>query len=197
MVTPALSLSASHDGSRAARLFRVRRLSEVMAMASVAVAVLLTVAMLLYWCLTPADTLFRHAGLVLPPPMGVGLGVGLPVRLVAFAVAMIPLGALILGLLKARRCFRCFAAGRIFSRDAAQSLRGFALGVGASALLKPFAGAALGLLLGALSPGQTRSLVLNIGSDTLLSLLFAAMVAVIAGVLVEAADVAAENDQFV
>lgn len=193
MVTPALSLSASHDGSRAARLLRVRRLSEVMAMASVAVAALLAVAMLLYWCLTPADTLFRHAGLVLPPPMGVGL----PVRLLAFAVAMIPLGALIFGLLKARRCFRCFAAGRIFSRDAARSLRGFALGVGASALLKPLAGAALGLLLGALSPGQTRSLVLNIGSDTLLSLLFAAMVAVIAGVLVEAADVAAENDQFV
>ena len=90
-----------------------------------------------------------------------------------------------------------FAAGRIFSGDAARSLRGFALGVGASALLKPAAGAALSLLLGAVSPAHMRSLVLNVGSDTLLSLLFAGIVAIIAGVLVEAADVAAENAQFV
>lgn len=193
MVGSGMSAPAQHDGPRATRLRRVRRLSGVMATTSAAVASLLGVAMLLYWCLTPADVLFRHAGLVIPPPTDIGF----PTRLVAVAVSMIPLGALIAGLLSARRCFGCFATGRIFSSDAARSLRGFALGIGASALLKPVAGAALSLLLSALSPAPTRSLVLNIGSDTLLSLLFAAMVAIIAGVLVEAADVAAENDQFV
>jgi hypothetical protein len=81
--------------------------------------------------------------------------------------------------------------------NAARSLRGFAFGVGASALLKPLAGAALSLLLSSLSPARTHSLVLNIGSDSLLSLLFAAMVAIIARVLVEAANGAAENEQFV
>lgn len=184
--------AAQHD-PRTIRLHRLRGLSGAMATVSVAVAILLGAAMLLYWGLTPAEMLFRHAGLALPAPTEVRL----PMRLAAFAVAMIPLGALIVGLLSVRRCFDCFAAGRMFSGDAARSLRGFAIGVGASALLKPLAGAALGLLLGALSPAPTRSLVLNVGSDTLLSLLFAALVAIIAGVLVEAADIAAENDQFV
>lgn len=193
MVMSDMSMSVRHDDPRAIRLGRVRRLSRMMAIASVAVAVLLGAAMLLYWCLTPADMLFRHAGLMLSPP----LAISFPARLAAFAVAMLPLGALIAGLLCARRCFTCFAAGAIFSGDAARSLRGFALGVGASALLKPVAGAALGLLLSMLSPAGTHSLVLNIGSDMLLSILFAAMVALIAGVLVEAAEIAAENDQFV
>lgn len=193
MASSGMSVPVSNDESRATRLHRVRRLSGAMATISAAVAILLGAAMLLYWCLTPADMLFRHAGLVIPPPTDIGL----PMRLTAFAVAMIPLGALIVGLLSARRCFGCFATGRIFSSDAARSLRGFALGVGVSALFKPLAGAALSLLLGALSPAHTRSLVLNIGSDSLLSLLFAAMVAIISSVLVEAADVAAENDQFV
>ncbi|WP_199902738.1 DUF2975 domain-containing protein [Azospirillum sp. B4] len=164
-----------------------------MAATSAAVAILLGVAMLLYWCLTPAEILFRHAGLIIPPPQTIDL----PVRLTAFAVAMIPLGALIAGLMSVRRCFGYFSVGRIFSGDAARSLQGFAFGVGASALLKPIAGAALSLLLSGLSPAHTHSLALNIGSDSLLSLLFAAIVAIIARVLVEAADVAAENDQFV
>ncbi|WP_395542266.1 DUF2975 domain-containing protein [Neotabrizicola sp. sgz301269] len=193
MVTSGMSGISERNSPRAIRLDRVRRLSGAMATASAAVATLLGGAMLLYWCLTPADTLFRHAGLVTPPPTEIGL----PLRLAGFAIAMIPLGALIAGLMSARRCFGHFSAGRIFSADAARSLRGFAFGVGASALLKPAAGAAVSVLLSALSPAQTRNLVLDIGSDLLLSLLFAAMVAVIAGVLVEGADIAAENDQFV
>lgn len=193
MVTSGPSTPVRNPDARIIGLRRIRRLSGAMATTSTAVAVLLGVAMLLYWYITPADTLFRHAGLAIPPPTDVGL----PARLAAFAVAMVPLGALILGLLSARRCFNCFAAGRIFSRDAARSLQGLALGVGASALLKPVAGAALSLLLSALSPGHVHSLVLHVGSDTALSLLFATMVAIIAGVLVEAAEVAAENDQFV
>ncbi|WJT00804.1 DUF2975 domain-containing protein [Novosphingobium humi] len=193
MVSSNICVTARHDDPRAIRLDRVRRLSGLMATASGAVAVLLVLAMLVYWCLTPASTLFRHAGLLLRPPAEIGFAM----RLAAFAVAMIPLGALIVGLLSARRCFCCFAAGRIFSADAARSLRGFALGVAAAALLKPVAGAILSLLLSSLSPAHTRALALNLGSDTVLSLLFAGMVAIIAGVLVEAADVAAENDQFV
>ena len=193
MPTSGMRAAARRDDPHAIQLDRVCRLSRVMATISAAVAVLLGAAMLLYWCLTPADMVFRHAGLALASPMDIAF----PTRLAAFAVSMVPLGALILGLLSARRCFACFAAGHIFSGEAARSLRGFALGVGASALLKPAAGVALGLLLSGLSPAHTYSLALNVGSDMLLSLLFAGMVAIIAGVLVEAADVAAENDQFV
>jgi hypothetical protein len=176
-----------------ARTDRLRRLSGALAMVCLGVALLLPALMAAYWWLTPAEALFRQAGLGLAPPPALAW----PVRLAGFALAMIPLAALVLGLLSARRCFASFAAGRIFSVDAARGLRGFALWVGASALLKPVAGAALSLLLGATSPGETRSLVLSIGSDTLLTLLFAAMVALVASVLVKAAEIAAENEQFV
>lgn len=175
------------------RADRVRRLSGALAGVCLGVAALLPVLMAAYWWLTPAEVLFRQAGLGLAPPTALGPAM----RLAGFALAMIPLAVLAIGLLSARRCFASFAAGRVFSVGAARALRGFALAVGASALLKPFAGAALSLLLGAASPGQTRSLVLSIGSDTLLTLLFAAMVAVIASVLAEAAEIAAENEQFV
>lgn len=111
MVTPGMTLPAPQDDPRAARLQRVRRQSGVMATTSAAIIILLGVVMLLYWCLTPADMLFRHAGLVLPPPTEVAF----TTRLAAFTVAMIPLGALIVGLLSARRCFACFAVGRIYS----------------------------------------------------------------------------------
>lgn len=175
------------------RTHRLLRWSRALAAACLCIAALLPALMLVYWWLTPADAVFRQAGLGLSPPAELGL----PVRLAGFAFAMVPLAALVLGLLSARRCFACFAAGRIFSAEAARGLRGFALGVGASALLKPLAGAALSLLLGAASPEQTRTLVLSVGSDTLLSLLFAVMVAIVASVLVSAADIAAENEQFV
>jgi len=184
------STKAAPERSRADR---VRRLSGALAVLCLGVAALLPVLMAAYWWLTPAEVLFRQAGLALAPPAALGL----PIRLGGFALAMIPLAALALGLISARRCFASFAAGRIFSAEAARALRGFALGVGASALLKPLAGAALSLLLGAASPGETRSLVLSVGSETLLTLLFAAMVAIIASVLAEAAEIAAENEQFV
>lgn len=176
-----------------ARTDRLSRLSGALAMLCLGVALLLPALMATYWWLTPAEGLFRQAGLGLAAPADFGPAV----RLAGFALAMIPLAALGLGLMSARRCFASFAAGRIFSVDAARGLRGFALWVGISALLKPIAGAALSLLLGAASPEPTRSLVLSIGSDTLLTLLFAAMVAIIGSVLAEAADIAAENEQFV
>ncbi|HWJ71656.1 MAG TPA: DUF2975 domain-containing protein [Kaistia sp.] len=179
--------------ARSVRLNRLRGLSTVLARLSVLFAALLPVLMLAYWWLTPTEALFRQAGLVQVPPAWIGF----PMRLAGFALSMIPLAALVLGLLSARGCFTSFAAGRVFSSEAARGLRGLALGVGASALLSPLAGAALSLLLSTQSPVGMRSVVFSVGSDSLLSLLFAAMVAAIASVLVEAADIAAENEQFV
>ncbi len=193
MANPVMIRTEAPSSGRSVRMTRLRGVSAALATLSVALAGLLPVLMLVYWWLTPAEALFRQAGLGLAPPAEIGLST----RLAAFALAMIPLAALGFGLLSARRCFASFAAGRIFSGEAARGLRGLAVGVAASVLLKPLAGAALSLLLSAAAPGQMRSLVLSVGSDSLLSLFFAAMVAIIASVLVEAADIAAENEQFV
>ena len=178
---------------RSARMARIRGLSAVMGWICVAAAVLLTLTMLIYWYSTTPEALFQQAGLAVAPPAAID-----PlVRLGALAVSMVPLGALIVGLLAARRCFALFASGHAFSGGAIRELRSFALGVAASALLKAPAGAVLSLVLSATSPGHTRSLVVNVGSDTLLALMFAAMVAVIAWVLVEATEIADENRQFI
>jgi hypothetical protein len=121
----------------------------------------------------------------------------LPVRLIACAIAMLPLGALVYGLASARRCFIAFAAGHIFSSEPVGQLKTFALAVACSALLKPIAGAALSVILSIDAVSGKRTLALSVGSDTLISLIFAGTVAVIAWTMAEAIDIADENKQFV
>ena len=178
---------------RARRMTRIRRLSRVMAVGCLALSGLLTAAMAFYWAATPAQTLFSQAGIASSPAAEIGV----PVRVLAFAISMGPLGALVFGLLKARRCFNAFAAGDIFARTSVGYLKAFAAAVAVSAFLKPFAGAALSVLLSGSSPAGTRMLAFTIGSDTLIALLFSGMVAIIAWVMTEAGDVADENQQFV
>ncbi|MBN9530435.1 MAG: DUF2975 domain-containing protein [Alphaproteobacteria bacterium] len=179
--------------ARADRMNRIRRVSAIMAHACLAVAALLTLGLAVYWWVTPAEGLFRQAGLQLAPPAELAT----TLRLGTFAIAMTPLAALVYGLFAARRCFAAFAAGHVFSREAIGGLRAFAVAAAISALLQPLAGAALGVVLSGASPTGGHSLVINVGSDTLLSLLFAAMVGLIAWILAEATEIADENQQFV
>lgn len=178
---------------RMRRMKRIRTLSAAMANACLVVSALLMLAMAVYWLVTPAASVFGQAGLQLTAPVELAGSV----RLVAFAISMVPLAALVFGLFAARRCFAAFADGRVFSRDAISGLRSFAVAVAVSSLLKPLAGALLSLLLSTTDADQAHSIVLYVGSDTLLALLFAAMVAIIAWVLSEATDIADEHQQFV
>ncbi|MEN3952870.1 DUF2975 domain-containing protein [Iodidimonas sp. SYSU 1G8] len=154
-------------------------------------AMLLAAGMLAYWFATPAGTLLAQMGVRFERAGGLGLGV----RLMGFAVCLIPLGVLIHGLFGARRCFRAFASGRIFSPEAVSGLRTLAIAVAVSTILKPLAGAALSMVLSG-GPGG-RVLSFNVGSDTLVALIFAGTVAVIAWVMAEAIEIADENAQFV
>ena len=164
-----------------------------MASGCLVTAGLLTVAMGVYWATTPARALFVHMGL----PNLSNAEIDRSIRALAFAISMVPLGALIYGLLSARRCFVAFAAGQIFAGAPIGGLKAFSIAVAASALLKPLTGAALSVLLSAAGSTGTRTLMLDIGSDTLIALLFSGTVAIIAWVMTEAIDIAAENDQFV
>lgn len=159
------------------------------------VAALLTLGMLFYWLLTPAAQLLTQAGVRSSAPLSLGMGL----RLSAFLIAMIPLGALIIGLLSARRTFRHLAQVQVFSTKTVCGLKSFAVAVACSALLKPIAEAALSVLsvlLSSQAAGQ-KSLVLTVGSDRLLSLIFAGTVAVIAWIMAEAVSIADENKQFI
>lgn len=178
---------------RATRMSRIRRLSRWMALGCLAASVLLASAMLLYWVATPAHLVFALAGL----PDATAADLGLPARLLAFAISMVPLGVLIYGFLNARRCFLAFAAGQIFASGPIGRLCRFALAMAISALLKPFAGAALSVVLSMIATPGSKSLILNFGSDTLIALIFAGTVAVIAWAMAEATEIADENQQFV
>lgn len=175
------------------RMQRIRSLSRLMAVGCLAASGLLTAAMAFYWATTPTRTLFSQAGIA----NSLATEIDLPVRALAFVISMIPLGALAYGLLSARRCFNAFAVGEIFSREPTRHLKAFAVAVAVSALLKPFAGAALSVLLSASSSTGTKTLTLNIGSDTLIALIFSGTVAIIAWVMTEASDLSDENKQFI
>jgi hypothetical protein len=181
------------DPVRARRLNRIRSLSRVMAILCLVTALLLVAAMAYYWLATPAGALLAAASVsgATPPDIGWNL------RLGGLAISMIPLSALIYGLMQARRCFTEFAGGRIFSMQTVGGLKVFSIAIAVSALLKPLAGAALSLLLSLAVVSGGRTLALTVGSDTLLTLLFAGMVAVIAWVMTDAVALADENAQFV
>jgi hypothetical protein len=164
-----------------------------MAVGCLVTSVMLTSAMLLYWTLTPAQTLLSQAGISNAPVADIDV----LIRTLAFTISMIPLGTLIYGFLNARRCFVAFAAGEIFSSEQVKRLKAFSIAAAVSGLLKPLAGAALSVLLSFSNLAGRRTLALNIGSDTLIVLIFAGTVAVIAWVMAEAIDISDENKQFV
>lgn len=189
---PPMTVDAA-EPDREGRMRRIRRLSRLMAAGCLITSVLLTVAMLFYWIMTPANTLLSQVGM---PPVPVA-DIGIFARTLAFAISMIPLGTLVYGLLSARRCFAAFAGGEIFSSAPIKRLKVFSIAVAASALLKPVVSAALSVLLSASNHAEPKTLVLNVGSDALIALIFAGTVAVIAWVMAEALDIADENKQFV
>lgn len=164
-----------------------------MSWACLAVPVLLALATLHYWSRPPATGIFRQAGLNIAPPASIDA----LARFGGFAISMVPLAALIYGLLAARRCFLLFARDEALTSAAARGLRTFAIAMAVSAILQPVAGVALSVLLSALSPERAWSIGVNLGSDTLLQLLFSGVVVVIAWVLVEATEIADEHRQFV
>lgn len=186
-----VDLYSGQDRER--RMRRIRSLSRLMAIGCLVASGLLTAAMAFYWATTPTHALFSEAGMANSPATEIDL----PVRVLGFVISMIPLGALVFGLLNARRCFKAFAVGEIFSREPTRHLKAFAVAVAVSALLKPFAGAALSVLLSASGSTGAKTLALNIGSDTLIALIFSGTVAIIAWVMTEASDVSDENSQFV
>ncbi|MCV0398114.1 MAG: DUF2975 domain-containing protein [Rhizobiaceae bacterium] len=187
---PSSSTIKMTDDAGQRRLGRIRALSRLMAWLVLFTAAALVVGILAYWWTTPSDLLRAQAGLT-----GPGLEIGAATRVAGFAISMIPVGILIFGLVYARQCFLAFADGEIFSRRAVGRLRAFAIAVAASAALKPVAGAALSVLLS--WNGEGGSVALRLGSDTLLTLIFAGLVAVIAWVMAEAVAISEENAQFV
>jgi uncharacterized SAM-binding protein YcdF (DUF218 family) len=186
-------MASPPDPIRQVRLNRIRFFSLMLARGCLVLVALLAAGLLFYWFSTPAASIAADAQI--PQEWLVDLGVSR--RAAGFVISFVPLACLILALISARRCFYAFAGGNFFGQDAVKGLRNFALGLLASALLKPFSAAALSVLLSSDAPAGQHRLTLGFGSDTMLALLAAGIVAVIAWVMAEASALAEENAQFI
>ncbi len=175
------------------RAHRLRSVSRWMAHACLLASALCAVALAIYWFAAPQADLLAAAQISFPALREVSF----ETRIAALAISMVPLAVLIWGLLNVRRCFVLFSQGRIFTAEVVDGFRRFSLALLMSALLKPFAGAALTALLSWGGPTGTRMVAIHLGSDTLFSLLFAGAMMVVVWVMSEAIAIADENAQFV
>jgi len=175
------------------RFQRIRILSRMLAYLCVGISIVLAAGLVAYWVVSTDEVIHLDARLpgIAVHPIGWGI------RLASMAISALPLACLIWGLLRVRRCFEAFGQGRFFTLENIHGLRDFAVAVFASTLLKPVVGAALSILLSWQTYATGKTLVVNFGSDALLALLFAGLIAVIAWVMAEAVAIADENAQFV
>ncbi|MCD7059066.1 DUF2975 domain-containing protein [Pelagibacterium xiamenense] len=156
-------------------------------------AIVLPVGMALFWFTLDRSGLAN----LLHIPAGAPRPVGLLERGAGFGLSMIPLGILVFGLIRLRACLAAFLSGAIFSSAASGGLRDFAIAIGASALIKPFIGALLSLVLSWSAPPGQRMIAFYVSSDTILFVLFAGTISAMAWAMQQAALLAEENAQFV
>lgn len=186
-------LAAERSERPAMRLERIQRVSGTMSIACLATAFVVVAGPIVYWTVTSGQDLLKDAGLA-------GRGLALPeasTRVFAMATTAVPALLLVYALINAYRCFKAFATGEILAHRPANFLWRSSVAVALSVAAQPLAGAALSALLSWNGPPGTKTLSLSVGTETLLPLLFAGMIAVVSWVLREAAFVADENSQFI
>ncbi len=176
---------------------KVQRLNNAFAWACALLAVALPLAVLYQLVTTPTEGLLLRAGVSLSAVQAAMLDVELWQRMLATALGMLPVCCASYGLVCAMRCFSGFSQGEYFSLRTVQYLRGFAAGFFASVVTGFFAAMAASVVLTLGAPAGQRALAIGLGSNELLTLLFAGMVWQIAAVMAKAVALAEENAQFV
>ena len=191
MLRPALTTPTL---SHAAQALRIRRLSALLAAACLALIVGLAVAVLLAWALADVSVLASQAHL---NPADIQAAPQWWQRLLGAAITGVPVALLSVGLWQARRCFLGFQRGQVFTAQAVQYLRRFAAWVMGSAVAAIVAAPLLSVLLTLGNAPGKRQLVVGVGSDFPLTLLFAAIVWLMAAVIDQGQALADENAAFV
>ncbi len=176
-----------------ARRQRVATLSQVTRVAALVIAVALPLAGLIHWGFAPAETLAAAA--MLPSAWLTEFGLGQ--RLLATALALLPVLPLSWGLLRLASALEAFRQGRPFGLVAATGMRDFAIGVLACTVLKLVSGALLSVVLSWNAPAGQKQLAISVSSDMLLMLLVGAVLTLVGWALTEAAALAEENAQFI
>ena len=175
----------------------VQRLNSAFAWVCALLAVALPLAVLYQLATTSSEGLLLRAGVHLSAVQVKMLDVSLFQRIVSVLLGVLPVACASYGLVCAMRCFSGFSQGEYFSLRTVRYLRGFAAGIFASVVAGFFMAMLISLVLTAGGPAGQKSLAFGLGSNELLTLLFAGMVWQIAAVMSRAVALAEENAQFV
>lgn len=179
----------------ASNLNQLRSLSAVMALASIGVIVVLTVAGFYksaIWLSDPAAIAADYPGVIASPAL-----LSYSVRIAGIAIAWVSIGLMVYAAVALLRMFRLFAAGRVLDREPAVWLRRAGSTLVALAIYRIFANTATILLLTLGNPDGQRQLTIGLGSDQLFPLFMAGILFAIGHVLALGADVEDENRSFV
>ena len=176
---------------------QVQRLNSAFAWACALLAVALPLAVFYHLASSPTADLLLRAGVALSRPQAMALDVTLTQRSLAMLLGMVPVCFASYGLVCAMRCFSGFSQAEYFSLRTVRCLRGFAAGIFASVVAGFFVSMLISVVLTASAPVSQRALMVGLGSNELLTLLFAGMVWQIAAVMAKAVALAEENAQFV
>lgn len=172
----------------------VRRISRWMVVACWGVLIVLPLSLAVYWATASNALLAEHAHL---PAQAIQGSIALWQRIAAAVATGVPLALLLVGVWQAKRCFEMFAHGQVFTRQATSLLRRFAGWVAWAALAALLCGALTSVLLTLHNPPGARYLSIGVGSNHVFTLLFAALVWLMAAVIAQGRTLAEENEGFV
>lgn len=173
---------------------RIRRVSRYMKALCTAILLLVPIVLALTWIFF-AEIAPLFGGLErIPYDLD---RLGWPHLLAGFAVSLLPAGVVLYGVYRLRRLFDLYGQGIVFGAENASCIRGFALALLGSAILKPFVGAALSVILTISNDPGKRVLAIELSSTDLAILFLGGVLLVISWVMREGSALAAENAQIV
>lgn len=172
----------------------MQRISGWLSWVCLLLIVTLPIVVFVYWAVADAGLLAVRANML---PWAIQAPLENWQRWAGALVTCIPVGLMLRGLWEARQCFRQFAVGQVFTQQAVQRLRAFAAWAMAASAADMLISPVLSVLLTLHNPPGMRQLAIGIGTDHVLSLLFAAMVWVMAAVIAQGQVLAEENSSFV
>jgi hypothetical protein len=173
---------------------RMRRNSQWMEWACLAIMAALPVAQAMYWAnVTSADLAVQGSlpGLAIQQPLQAWQ------RMAAGLTMAVPLLMMLAGVWQAKRCFSHFARGLVFTSQVARYLRnaaGWMAGAGVAAVV---CGAAASTILTFTNAPGTRQLSIAFSSNHIFTLFFAALIWMMADVIAKGRDLVEENESFV
>lgn len=173
---------------------RIRTISCWLARTCTALIVVMPVAVLIYWWQADPVALAVQAQL---PSHAIQGSLQSWQRALGAALTLLPLAMLLLGLAQARRCFRGFVEGHVFTVQAVASLRRFAGWVALSVATMLVTSTLLSVVLTLGNAPGARHLAIGLSSTQVFTLFFAAMVWLMASIIGQGQLLADENAGFV